>query len=59
MVGTAFDTPPTLNVSVHVPAVGWEVVKDTKSKLNGIGKRILIFSTFNGRINLPNLTNGF
>jgi hypothetical protein len=34
MVGTILDTPPTWKVSVQVPAIGWEVVNDTKSKLN-------------------------
>jgi hypothetical protein len=33
MIGTTVDAPPTWKVSVQVPAVGWAVVNDTKSKL--------------------------
>ena len=33
IVGATVDAPPTWKVSVHVPAVGWAVVNETKSKL--------------------------
>jgi hypothetical protein len=36
IVGTEEVDPPTVNVSVQVPAVGWVVVNETKSKLKEI-----------------------
>ncbi len=36
IIGTEEVDPPTVNVSVQVPAVGWVVENETKSKLKEI-----------------------
>lgn len=61
MVGIVDLDPPTVNVSVHVPAVGCAVVNETKSKLNELQKRqiFVTISTKKTYSCLPELTDRF
>jgi Holliday junction resolvasome RuvABC endonuclease subunit len=59
MIGTVLVEPPTWNVSVQVPAVGWAVVNETKSKLKYITTLFIIQNQLEKIENdLPQLTDG-